>query len=619
MDADIADELAKGQRSISIAEFFEKNRHILGFDSAPKALLNTVKEAVDNALDACEDAGVLANIFVEISQCDEGIYRVVVEDNGPGIVRSQIPRTFGKLLYGSRFHALKQSRGQQGIGISGAVLHAQLSMGTPARITSKTGLKASAHMYELLINTSTNEPEVVRDEVVDWDRPRGTRVELELSGSYVRARRQSVHEYIRSTAIVNPHARLTLREPDGTESVFERATDVMPKQPQEIQIHPHGIELGTLLKLTRQSKHASLETFLIDSFSSVGRLTAKKMCSIAGLDASRAPDSLEKEEIKRLCDAMHSPSLKIKAPPTECLSPITEPLMREGIRKEYEVDFIATSSRSPSAYRGFPFLVEVALAHGGSLPSDSRATVLRFANRVPLLYQQGGCALTRAIEQINWKQYSLSQPVGSVPTGPVLILVHVASVNVPFTSESKEAVADVAELVHEVEQALKDVGRKLRTHLSKRTVLAKRKQKELIIKSLLPLMSSKVCELVSRPEPDLAPVIAKVMGKVHIDRAVEPTHGGHKVMLSVVNHSDTRQAFVLRELTTYRIEDASPAPKSTQVDGVYEHRWKLSLRAGERCELVYVAKGAHPEHSERFVEGLGDDMLTGAKVLEGER
>lgn len=185
MDARIAEELAKKQRSISIAEFFEKNRHILGFDSAPKALLNTVKEAVDNALDACEDAGVLPNILVEISQRGEGIYRVVVEDNGPGIVKEQIPRIFGKLLYGSRFHALRQSRGQQGIGISGAVLHAQLSTGTPTRIISKPGLRSPAHLYELLINTSTNEPEVVRDEVVDWDRPRGTRVELEDRKSVV--------------------------------------------------------------------------------------------------------------------------------------------------------------------------------------------------------------------------------------------------------------------------------------------------------------------------------------------------------------------------------------------------------------------------------------------------
>ncbi|MHC1596747.1 MAG: DNA topoisomerase VI subunit B [Methermicoccaceae archaeon] len=618
MDAGIADELAKRQRSISIAEFFEKNRHILGFDSAPKALLNTVKEAVDNALDACEDAGVLPNIFVEIDQRDEGIYRVVVEDNGPGIVGSHIPKTFGKLLYGSRFHTLKQSRGQQGIGISGAVLHAQLSTGTPVCIISKTAPNASAHMYELLINTSTNEPEVIRDEEIEWDRPRGTRVELELSGSYVRARRQSVYEYIRSTAIVNPHARLTLREPDGTESVFERTTDVMPKQPQEIQVHPHGIELGTLLKLVKHSSHPSLEAFLIQSFSSVGRLTAKKMCSLADLDSTRTPSSLEKDEIKRLCDAMHSPSLRIKAPPTECLSPITEPLMREGIRKEYDVDFIATSSRPPSAYRGFPFLVEVALAYGGSLSPDGRASILRFANRVPLLYQQGGCALTRAIEQINWKQYSLSQPAGSVPVGPVLILVHVASVNVPFTAESKEAVADVPEIVREVEHALRDAGRKLRAYLSRRAVLAKRKQKELIIKKLLPLMSKKVCEIVSRPEPDLAPVIAKVMGKVHISRTAEPTHDGHKVRMSVVNHSDTKKTFVLRELTAYPIAHASPAPKSTQVDGVYEHRWQLSLRAGEGCELVYVAKGAHPEHSERFVEGLDEDMLVGARALGGD-
>jgi len=225
----IAEELAKKQRAISIAEFFEKNRQILGFDSAPRSLLTAVKEGVDNSLDACEEAGILPDIMVSIEDAGGDNVAIIIEDNGPGIVKEQIPSTFAKLLYGSRFHAIKQSRGQQGIGISAAVLYSQLTTGKPTRIISKIDRDKPAHYYELIINTSTNEPEILEDKVVDWDRPRGTRVEMEMKASYVKGRRQSVLEYMKSTAIVNTHARLTLVEPDGNPIIFERAVDTLPK------------------------------------------------------------------------------------------------------------------------------------------------------------------------------------------------------------------------------------------------------------------------------------------------------------------------------------------------------------------------------------------------------
>ena len=243
---EIAEELAKQQKAISVAEFFEKNRQILGFDSAPRALITCVKEAVDNSLDACEDAGILPDIFVQIKKSGD-YYRVIVEDNGPGIVPEEVPRVFAKLLYGSRFHTLRQSRGQQGIGISAAVLYSQLTSGKPTKVISKIAPDRPAFYCELLINTAKNEPEILKSEEVDWERPRGTRVELEMEGSYVRSRRQSVFGSLKSTAIVNPHARLTLVEPEGNVEVFERVTESLPKKAYAIQPHPDGIELGELI------------------------------------------------------------------------------------------------------------------------------------------------------------------------------------------------------------------------------------------------------------------------------------------------------------------------------------------------------------------------------------
>ncbi|HXV77732.1 MAG TPA: ATP-binding protein, partial [Candidatus Polarisedimenticolaceae bacterium] len=160
--------MASRQREISVSEFFTKNRHLLGFDNPQKALLTAVKEAVDNSLDACEEAGILPDLRIEIEELSEDRYRVAVEDNGPGIVRQQIPKIFGKLLYGSKFHRLKQQRGQQGIGISAAGMYAQLTTGRPLVITSRTSRRAPAHLFHIGIDTKKNAPVIQRDVEVDW-------------------------------------------------------------------------------------------------------------------------------------------------------------------------------------------------------------------------------------------------------------------------------------------------------------------------------------------------------------------------------------------------------------------------------------------------------------------
>ncbi|HLC20316.1 MAG TPA: DNA topoisomerase VI subunit B, partial [Candidatus Nanoarchaeia archaeon] len=179
-----AEEMATRQREISIAEFFEKNRHLLGFDNKRKALLTTIKEAVDNSLDACEEAGISPDVNVEINQLAEFRYSVVVEDNGPGIVKAQIPKVFAKLLYGSKFFKLSQSRGQQGIGISAAVLYAQLTTGKGTKIVSRTAKGKPAHYYELYIDVKTNSPKIIREDEVEWEKEHGTKIELTLEGEY---------------------------------------------------------------------------------------------------------------------------------------------------------------------------------------------------------------------------------------------------------------------------------------------------------------------------------------------------------------------------------------------------------------------------------------------------
>lgn len=610
---EIAEELAKQQKAISVAEFFEKNRQILGFDSAPRALITCVKEAVDNSLDACEDAGILPDIFVQIKKSGE-FYQVIIEDNGPGIVSEEIPRVFAKLLYGSRFHTLRQSRGQQGIGISAAVLYSQLTSGKPTRVISKIAPNRPARLCDLMINTAKNEPEIIRAEDMDWERPRGTRVELEMEGSYVRSRRQSVYGSLKSTAVVNPHARLTLVEPEGKTEVFERATESLPKKAYAISPHPAGIELGELIKLLRYTDKKKLGVFLRETFSSIGSISAKELCTLSALDPERPPTGLNHEEARRLHQAFKQ--IRVKSPPVDCLSPIGEELVKAGLQKEFRLDFIATTVRPVSVYSGNPFLVEVGLGYGGELEREGRIELLRFANRVPLVYQQGACAMTHAVEAVAWKNYSLGQPTGSgVPVGPAVLLVHIASTNIPFTSESKDAVADVPEMLTEIDLGLKEVGRKLRRYLSRQSILSERREKEEIIRKILPRIAKKLSDVLEREEPDIGPVVARIMGNLLVNRRTERHDGRLKVKILVENHSEALRSFRLHELLPVKADSVTPDARIVSIGDGYDHHWKLALGPGQMASISFELPVDGVTLSEPVVEGLDSEIVTGARVI----
>jgi DNA topoisomerase-6 subunit B len=457
-------------RAISVAEFFEKNRHLLGFDNPIRALLTSVKEAVDNSLDACETGKVLPDIFVQIQKLGETRFKMVVEDNGPGIPKQYITGAFGKLLYGSKFRVFggKQSRGQQGIGISAAVLYGQLTSGKPARVISKTKKDKQANVLELKINVQTNEPEILSQALIDWKKESGTRVEIEMEAKYME-KKASVIEYIKETAIVNPHASITYVDPEGQKSAFKRVTNDLPKEPQEIKPHPHGIELGLLLRMLKETSARALNSFLISEFDKVGSGTAEEILKTAGLDPKIGPKFLTVEQADKLIKAMHGS--KVMSPTTTCLVPISAELLMKALQEEYELEFVHAVTRTPSVYRGSPFLIEVAVGYGGEkgeLPADQTVKLFRFANRVPLLYQQGACALTKSVTAVDWKNYGLQQSGDNMPVGPAIILVHIASVWAPFTSESKEAIAHYDEIIKEAKLALQEVGRALQLYVGKK-------------------------------------------------------------------------------------------------------------------------------------------------------
>src|SRR5215510_5947686 len=310
-----AAEMGARQREISVSEFFTKNRHLLGFDNPRKALLTCVKEAVDNALDASEEAGILPEVVVKLEVASNGDtppppsqanrFRITVIDYGPGIVRQQIPPIFAKLLYGSKFHRLRMSRGQQGIGISAAGMYAQLTTGKPVQITSRTSARAPAHYFEVQIDTKKNEPRILEKKQIDWENHRGTQVTLEIEGRYQKGR-ASVDEYLEQVAIANPHVKLVYYTPEGETKTYARTFEQLPASPREIKPHPYGIELGMLLKMLHDTTSHTLSGFLAADFSGVAPAVAEEIVKAGGVSPRTRPRDVHGEAAESLYKAIHT-------------------------------------------------------------------------------------------------------------------------------------------------------------------------------------------------------------------------------------------------------------------------------------------------------------------------
>jgi DNA topoisomerase-6 subunit B len=498
-----AESMAASQRDISVSEFFAKNRHLLGFDNPRKALLTAVKEAVDNALDACEEAHILPELVISIKEISssENKYFLNITDNGPGIVSKQIPNIFAKLLYGSKFHRLKMSRGQQGIGISAAGMYGLLTTGEPVQIISRTNPNKAANHYHVQIDTTKNKPEVVLDQECEFINPTGTSVTIILEGRYQKGK-QSVDEYIKQTAMANPHVSIVYNMPDGSQEVYERQNKELPFIPVEIKPHPYGVELGVLFKMLRTSNSKTVSDFLRSEFSRVSPRLAAQICKDGKLRSRMRPKKMTLKEAEKLHETINN--TKIMAPSSDCIGPIGEEKLLEGIKRVVDANFYTSVTRKPSVYRGNPFLVEASLAydfkdHKSNAEEDNEPTLRlsRVANRVPLLYQQSACAVYKAVVETNWRNYGLSQSRGALPGGQVVLMVHIASVWVPFTSESKEAIAHYPEIIKEIKLAIQDCGRRLGMHVRKQRRIKDEMVKRGYIETYLPHIGQALKDILS--------------------------------------------------------------------------------------------------------------------------
>ncbi|MGB0602177.1 MAG: DNA topoisomerase VI subunit B, partial [Candidatus Poseidoniaceae archaeon] len=633
--AGIADKMASNQKQIAISEFFEKNKHFLGFDSLQRSIITAVKEAVDNSLDACEEARILPDIKVKITKVDSNkdIIELQTEDNGPGIPQKSIEKVFGQLLFGSRFHAIRQSRGQQGIGITGVVMYSQLTTGKPTHVLSKVANDPTAVSVSIGLDTRKNKAVKSDQTRIIWEnddltlKEHGLRVTTRMKGKYQRGR-QSVYQYLRMTSIVNPHADITFTDPDGETYHWPRVTERLPSKVDAIKPHPHGIELGQLQRMCRESTDSRLTVFLRQNFSGVSMRAAKELCEASELEVSTKPKSMKPDDVRALLEAFQGERMikgkpiKLLSPPTNCLSPIEEMLIKKGLSKTIDSKFVSTMTRAPTVSHGNPFQVEVGLIFGEDMAADKHVEVLRFANRVPLMYQQGGCLLTKAIESVDWRQYGLDQAGGKgVPKGPAAILVHLASTNVQFTSEAKEALSDNEFVFEETRKAMLEMGRGLRKHLEKKKKMAKTREKFELINDILPAIAEKSASILERPVPDLAGSITKIMSAVICNESTTWNKETKQVDVSITLFNYTSRARSYSLLVNWPEKENAEMvgnERGGRKEAMGIWGWKIeTLEPGQKAVLEYSLSNLEKgDWTETDVFFRGSQDVIGASKLD---
>jgi len=491
-------------KAISPSEFFYKNRDIAGFSSPARSLYMSIRELVENSLDAAEVGKILPEIYVELIEEDaeKNFYRLKVVDNGVGVPGDKIPSAFATVLYGSKY-GFKQSRGTFGLGGTMALLYGQITTNRPARVASSIDGK-TMHIYELMIDVVENKPRILSSEIKaspgGW---RGTMVEFMLEADYTGSRAK-ILDYFKHTAVVNPHATLTFVDPRGRLYHYPRTVNKPPEPPKETLPHPVGVDAEMMLRMIAETSARTLISFLTTSFQKVGEKTALDLVHKAGLKPNTNPKKLSHEEVMALINAIKSYD-KFRAPDPTPLSPVGKEYLEAGIRKIFNPDFLYVVQRPPSSYSGHPFIVEAAVAYGGGVPVSETISLYRFANKIPLLYDERADVTWKVVEEkIDWSGYKVPKPA------PLAVFTSICSTKIPYKTVGKEAIADRPEIEREITMALRECGRNLRLYLSrieKREAAAKRLS---LYAKYLPMIAEFSSKAAETEKPDVKELLKKL-------------------------------------------------------------------------------------------------------------
>lgn len=492
----------------STAEYFSKNLQQVGFSSPTKAVLTTLKESVDNALDACEDHGILPDIFVKIDKKGTGSIKnsekilITVEDNGPGIPLDDIPKVFGEYLASSKFGRGRCSRGQQGIGISAATTWAQLTNASGAKVTTKTKAQRKAVSMNIEVDIKNNKGVIKNKESVDWDKDHGTSVEFLIDGRIQLNGEAGILNYLNSNILVNPHLTLSYQLPEQKKVVVKRVSEIVPKVPDATEPHPHTMKLGEFIAHSHLFGKQKVKTWLKRGFSRVSDSVIEELIKAKKLKKQildKNVDTLSESEFREMYVGLQNAELR--APTTQSVMSVGEEALANSVKRLGEIDFFSVLTRRPTICDAKPVQVEVALARllKGSDEMDTPVQVLRFANRVPLQFDKAACAIVRSITSVNWKAYGLAQPKGSLPQGPYIIAVSVVSPFIKFKNASKETIDASDELVEEIRRALMQAGQKLSRHIRREIKEEDLEKKLRHIEQFGPILVDGLCRITKAP------------------------------------------------------------------------------------------------------------------------
>jgi len=514
-----ADNMFKEFREHSVAEFFKKNRQMLGYSGKIRSLTTIVHEYVTNALDACEEAGILPDIIVHVDQLGNDHYKVMVSDNGPGIPKTHVGKVFAQMLSGTKFHRFIQQRGQQGIGASGCTMYAQITTGKPVKIitSSKKGL---VYETEVMFDVKSNSP-ILTNEIEYKGDHVGTKITAEFKDVTFNWSEYGPSEYIRRTAVANPHARLVFTAPDKQRFVYERVVHILPPRPKPSMPHPSGMTVDDMLDYAHHAKERTIKSFLTQTFDRMSSDRADEIEKLTSIDFKRKPDSVTWKDAEELVSAIKK--VKFLAPSSGNLHPIGEKQIEKAILNVLSPEFHAVRTRSPSVYRGgVPFIVEVGIAYGGKAGhtngdgGSAKTEVMRFANRAPLLFDAGGDVITKTIGEIDWKRYGLK----NLEEIPVTIVVNLTSTYIPYTSAGKQAISDEEDIRKEMALALMDVGREIGAHLRRQFKRGEKQAKRSTLLRYIPEIAGAVALLAVDNKALLEKKLLELVNKKYAEGAV---------------------------------------------------------------------------------------------------
>jgi DNA topoisomerase-6 subunit B len=464
---------------LSVSEWFYRNRTIAGFDNPARSLYVSIRELVENSLDACEDERELPEVSVLLrreEECNLGsdilssgpeIFELIVKDNGRGIRREDIPVLVGKMLTGTKF-TLMQSRGTFGLGGSLALLYGQVTTQEPIEIVTGRQGEEHGHRIVMRLDIETNQPVIINeDQMEKATHEKGTMISFKLEGDWIRSKRRII-DYFAKTAIIVPYASILFETPDEEVLCYDRLIDKLPIAPKEMKPHPRGIDVELLKKMIAVTRSRTLKSFMKNSFQRVGVSIAEEFLAYSGLDPERNPTTLSQQELVTMMNTLAG-FKKFLPPSPKSLSPASTEVLEAGVQR-LSPEFAVFKQRSPNVYEGHPFIIETGVAYGGGL--DSGFSVYRFANRIPLLYDERSDVSYRVVRDLNLRNYGLRKE------DPLVFVMHICSTKIPYKTVGKEFIADVDVVRREIELGFKDCLREIGEKVRKRNRAQKDRKRE---------------------------------------------------------------------------------------------------------------------------------------------